>query len=141
MQGRVEQVLHVSRSRLGAACRGANPVPASGLRDHGDSGNGAFTDRKINHVNQVWHASKSSLVWLIRSLKVREPATPSPALAHARHDGINRQNATFTPSVMLRPISGAAVLMNEVCAYAKRSVRLLAFRYTCQGVPLLNWPL
>lgn len=116
MQGRVGQVLHVSRSRLGAACRGDNPVPASGVRDHGDSGDGAFTDRKINHVNQVWHASKSSLVWLIRSLKVREPATPSPALAHARHDGINRQNATFTPSVMLRPISGAAVLMNEVCA-------------------------
>ena len=116
MQGRVEQVLGVSRSRLWAACRGANPVPESGLRDHGDSGDSAFTDRKINHVNQVWHASKSSLVWLIRSLKVREPATPSPALAHARHDGINRQNATFTPSVMLRPISGAAVLMNEVCA-------------------------
>lgn len=116
MQGRAEQALHVSRSRLWAACRGANPVLAPGVRDHGDSGDGAFTDRKINHVNQVWHASKSSLFWLIRSLKFREPATPSPALAHARHDGINRQNATFTPSVMLRPISGAAVLMNEVCA-------------------------
>lgn len=35
------------------------------------------------------------------------------------------QNATFTPTVKFRPISGAAVLMNEVCAYAKRSVRLL----------------
>ena len=141
MQGRVEQVLGVSRSRLWAACRGAIPVPAPGVRDHGDSGDGAFTDRKINHVNQVWHVSKSSLVWLVRSLEVCEPATPSPALAHARHDGIARQNATFTPSVMLRPISGAAFLMNEVCAYARRSVRLWAFRYTCQGVPLLNWPL
>lgn len=26
------------------------------------------------------------------------------------------QNATFTPTLMLRPISGAADLMNEVCA-------------------------
>ena len=103
-------------ARLWVARCGVNPIPESGVRDHGDSGDGAFTDRKINHVNQVWHASKSSLVSLIRSLKVREPATPSPALAHARHAGINRQNATFTPSVMLRPISGAAVLMNEVCA-------------------------
>ena len=116
MQGRVEQVLHVSRSRLGAACRGANPVPASGVRDHGDSGDGAFTDRKINHVNQVWHASKSSLVWLIQSLKVREPATPSPAAGSLTSRHQSSQNATLTPTVTLRTIKGAAVLMEEVCA-------------------------
>ena len=53
----------------------------------------------------------------------------------------SHQNATFTPTVMLRPINGAAFLMKLVCAYANRSVRLLAFRYTCHGVPVLNWPL
>ncbi len=52
-----------------------------------------------------------------------------------------RQNAIFTPSVMLRPISGAALLMNEVCEYARRSVRLLPFTYTCQGWPPARWPL
>ncbi len=41
---------------------------------------------------------------------------PPQPLACAHHNGIARQNATFTPSVMLRPLSGAAVLMNEVCA-------------------------
>lgn len=30
--------------------------------------------------------------------------------------GFRHQNATFTPTVMLRPIRGAAFLMNEVCA-------------------------
>ena len=46
---------------------------------------------------------------------LRSQQRPPPPLARSHH-GINRQNATFTPSVMLRPISGAAVLMNEVCA-------------------------
>lgn len=38
------------------------------------------------------------------------------------------QNATFTPTVKLRPISGAAALMKEVWEYARRFVRLLPLR-------------
>lgn len=38
------------------------------------------------------------------------------------------QNATFTPTVKLRPIRGAAALMKEVLEYARRSVRLLPLR-------------
>ena len=41
---------------------------------------------------------------------------PPPPLARSYHNGITRQNATLTPTVTLRPIKGAAVLMNEVCA-------------------------
>lgn len=57
------------------------------------------------------------------------------------YNALAHQNAIFTPSVMLRPISGAALLMNEVCEYARRSVRLLPFTYTCQGWPPARWPL
>ena len=66
---------------------------------------------------------------------------PPPLLARSNHDGITRQNATFTPTVKFRPINGAAFLMKLVCAYANRSVRLFAFKYTCHGEPLLSWPL
>ena len=55
----------------------------------------------------------------------------SPLPARLRQITSNRyphQNATFTPTVILRPINGAAFLMKLVCAYAKRSVRLLAFK-------------
>ena len=41
---------------------------------------------------------------------------PPPPLARSHHDGIARQNATLTPTVTLRPIKGAAFLMNEVWA-------------------------
>lgn len=41
---------------------------------------------------------------------------PPPPLARSHHDGITRQNATLTPTVTLRPIKGAAFLMNEVWA-------------------------
>jgi len=50
--------------------------------------------------------------WL-GAAKVCKPATPSPALARSYHDGITRQSATFTPTVALRPIKGAAVLMKK----------------------------
>ena len=41
---------------------------------------------------------------------------PPPPLARSHHNGVARQNATLTPTVTLRPIKGAAFLMNEVCA-------------------------
>ena len=47
---------------------------------------------------------------------LRSQQRPPPPLARSHHDGITRQNATLTPTVTLRPIKGAAVLMNEVCA-------------------------
>ena len=39
---------------------------------------------------------------------------PPPPLTRSHQDSITRQNATLTPTVTLRPIKGAAVLMNEV---------------------------
>ena len=50
------------------------------------------------------------------SRKCASQQRPPPALARSHHDGITRQNATFTPTVTLRPIKGAAVLMKQVCA-------------------------
>ena len=47
---------------------------------------------------------------------LRSQQRPPPPLARSHQDGITRQNATLTPTVTLRPIKGAAVLMNEVCA-------------------------
>jgi hypothetical protein len=44
-----------------------------------------------------------------------KPSPPHQGLVHATGPGLHL-NATFTPTVMLRPISGAAVLMNEVWA-------------------------
>ena len=46
----------------------------------------------------------------------RFPQRPPPPLARSHQDGITRQNATLTPTVTLRPIKGAAVLMKDVCA-------------------------
>ena len=67
----------------------------------------------------------------IHQLQPAPAARYSPLPARSRQITSNRhphQNATFTPTVMLRPINGAAFLMKLVCAYANRSVRLLAFR-------------
>ena len=47
---------------------------------------------------------------------LRSQQRPPPPLARSHHDGITRQNATLTPTVTLRPIKGAAVLMKEVWA-------------------------
>ena len=47
---------------------------------------------------------------------LRSQQRPPPPLARSHHDGIARQNATLTPTVTLRPIKGAAVLMKDVCA-------------------------
>ena len=46
-----------------------------------------------------------------RAIQQRHPAP----LARSHHDGITRQNATLSPTVTLRPIKGAAVLMKGVC--------------------------
>ena len=57
-------------------------------------------------------------------LLTRSPKTSNHAITQSLNH-YPAQNATFTPTVKLRPINGAAVLMNEVWEYAKRSVRLL----------------
>ena len=48
--------------------------------------------------------------------KVCKPATPTPAAGSLTSRGQPSQNATLTPTVTLRTIKGAAVLMEEVCA-------------------------
>ncbi len=96
--------------------------------------------REIKYGTGSGHLSPLGFGGLVQPNSASQQRPPPP-LARSHHDGFTRQNATFTPTVRLRPINGAAFLMNEVCAYARRSVRLFAFRYTCHGAPLLNWPL
>ena len=86
---------------------------------------------------RFWVESRLSIRLPHTSSTQTHPLQPGPAAhfsplpARSRQITSNRyphQNATFTPTVILRPINGAAFLMKLVCAYANRSVRFLAFR-------------
>lgn len=53
------------------------------------------------------------MVWGSESVQASN-APPRP-LARSHHEGITRQNGTRTPTITLRTIKGAAVLMKQVC--------------------------
>jgi hypothetical protein len=61
-----------------------------------------------------WHLSPLDFGGLARRRCANQQGPPLP-LARSHHDGITRRNATLTPTVALRPIKGAAVLMKKVC--------------------------
>ena len=74
---------------------------------------------KSTTLDQVWHgfmASEAPWFRWFGAAKVCKAATPSLVAGSvtSRHQPL--QNVTFAPTVTLRPIKGAAVLMKEVCA-------------------------